>query len=129
VHVEFPDGVVLLWRLKHVGPLKYRPQKKQTYFFFDFECTQDDRIQCQQGYQSDDNETCIHCKSQRCGAFEHKPNLCVVHKVCLKCMDQGVDKDSISNTTSGYFDMHVLGTIGYNCWCHTVLVQIRWYGQ
>jgi hypothetical protein len=31
-------------------------QKKQTYIFFDFECTQDDRIQCQQGYQSDDNE-------------------------------------------------------------------------
>ena len=56
--------------------------------FFDFECTQDDRIQCQQGYQSDDNETCMHCKSPRCGAFDHKPNLCVVHRVCLKCMDQ-----------------------------------------
>jgi hypothetical protein len=49
--------------------------------FFDFECTQDDRIQCQQGYQSDDNEKCIHCKSPRCGAFEHKPNLCVVIRV------------------------------------------------
>jgi hypothetical protein len=43
----------------------------------------------------DDNGKCIHCKSPRCGAFEHKPNLCVVHIVCLKCMDQGVDKDSI----------------------------------
>ena len=77
-------------------PVDYNDrQKKQTYIFFDFECTQDDRIQCQQGYQSDDNEKCIHCKSPRCGAFEHKPNLCVVHRVCLKCMDQGVDKDSI----------------------------------
>jgi hypothetical protein len=73
-------------------------QKKQTYIFFDFECTQDDRIQCQQGYQSDDNENCIHYKSPRCGAFDHKPNLCVVHRVCLKCMDQGVDKDSICQT-------------------------------
>jgi hypothetical protein len=29
-----------------------------------------------------------------------------------------------NNRTSGYFDMHVLGTIGYNSWFHTVLVQI-----
>jgi hypothetical protein len=80
-------------------PVDYNDrQKKQTYIFFDFECTQDDRIQCQQGYQSDDNENCIHYKSPRCGAFDHKPNLCVVHRVCLKCMDQGVDKDSICQT-------------------------------
>jgi hypothetical protein len=45
-------------------------QKKQIYIFFNFECIQDDRIQCQQGYQPDDNEKCIHCKSPRCGAFE-----------------------------------------------------------
>ena len=32
--------------------------------------------------------------------------------------------ESIILTGSGYFDMHVLGTIGYNSWCHTVLVQI-----
>ena len=51
-------------------PVDYNDrQKKQTYIFFDFECTQDDRIQCQQEYQSDDNEN--HCKSPRCGAFEH----------------------------------------------------------
>jgi hypothetical protein len=71
-------------------PVDYNDrQKKQTYIFFDFECTQDDRIQCQQGYQSDDNEKCIHCKSPRCD-----------------------------------FDIHVFGTIGYNSWFHTVLVQI-----
>ena len=34
----------------------------------------------------------------RCGAFEHKPNLCVVYRVCLKCMDQGIDKGSICQT-------------------------------
>ena len=45
-------------------PVDYNDrQKKQTYIFFDFEWTQDDRIQCQQGYQSNDNEKCIHCKS------------------------------------------------------------------
>jgi hypothetical protein len=79
-------------------PVDYDRQKKQTYIFFDFECTQDDMMQCQQGYQPDDNGNCIHCKSPRCGAFEHKPNLCVVHRVCLKCMDQGVDKESICQT-------------------------------
>jgi hypothetical protein len=43
-------------------PVDYNDrQKKQTYIFFDFECTQDDMIQCQQGYQLDDNEKCIHC--------------------------------------------------------------------
>jgi hypothetical protein len=77
-------------------PVDYNDrQKKKTYIFFDFECTHDDRIQCQQGYQSDDNGKCIHCKSPRCGAFEHIPNICVVHRVCLKCIDQGVDKESI----------------------------------
>ena len=80
-------------------PVDYNDrQKKQTYIFFDFECTQDDMIQCQQGYQPNDNGKCIHCKSPRCGAFEHKPNICVVHRVCLKCMDQDVDKDSICQT-------------------------------
>ena len=80
-------------------PVDYKDrQKKQTYIFFYIECTQDDRIQCQQGYQLDDNEKCIHCKSPRCGAFEHKPNLCIVHRVCLNCMSQGVDKDNICQT-------------------------------
>jgi hypothetical protein len=38
-------------------PVDYNDrQKKQTYIFFDFECTQYDMIQCQQGYQPDDNE-------------------------------------------------------------------------
>jgi hypothetical protein len=63
-------------------PVDYNArQKKQTCIFFDFECTQDDRIQSQQGYQSDDIEKCIHCKSPRCGAFEHKPNLCSTYSV------------------------------------------------
>jgi hypothetical protein len=29
-----------------------------------------------------------------------------------------------NDRTSGYFDMHVLGTIGYNSWFQTILVQI-----
>jgi hypothetical protein len=65
-----------VWR--YMLPVDYNDrQKKQTYIFFDFECTQDDMIQCQQGYQPDDNGKCIHCKSPRCGAFEHKSYLCV----------------------------------------------------
>ena len=80
-------------------PVDYNDrQNKQTYILFDFEYTQDDRIQCQEGYQPDDNGKCIHCKSPRCGVFEDKPNLCVVHRVCLKCMDQGFEKDSICQT-------------------------------
>ncbi len=57
-----------------------------TYIFFDFECTQDDMLQCQTGYEADSTGKCVNCCKSTCGAFEHRPNLCVVHKVCAQCM-------------------------------------------
>ncbi len=59
----------------------------KTYIFFDFECTQDDILQCDEGYISDSSGKCVNCEKANCGAFEHRPNLCVVHKVCTRCMD------------------------------------------
>lgn len=52
-----------------------------TYIFFDFECTQDDVIQCDTVYNPNENGKCTYCLKSWCGTFEHRPNLCVAHKV------------------------------------------------
>lgn len=67
--------------------------KPQVYIFFDFECTQDDLLECTDGYQPGDSG-CKNCGTTNCGVYEHKPNLCVVHKVCLECLDQEVTQHS-----------------------------------
>ncbi|CAC5417764.1 unnamed protein product [Mytilus coruscus] len=76
----------------------------QVYIFFDFECTQDDLVQCEQGYKrSDDSLKCKNCKKSRCGVYEHKPNLCVVHKVCSDCFEHNVNSSSTCDTCAqGY---------------------------
>ncbi len=65
-----------------------------TYIFFDFECTQDDQLQCNIGYKPDHTGKCINCAKSNCGAFEHVPNLCVVHKVCTQCMNIEITDNS-----------------------------------
>lgn len=65
------------------------------YIFFDFECTQDDLIQCESGYQREQNGLkCVNCGKSNCGTYEHRPYLCVVHKVCLNCYDKEVAPNS-----------------------------------
>ena len=44
---------------------KVKNDERQVYIFFDFECTQDDLIQCEAGYQSgQDSIKCVNCKNQ-----------------------------------------------------------------
>ena len=59
------------------------------YIFFDFECMQDDRIECEKGFTKDNvTGKCIHCKKSTCGSLQHLPNCCVAQKVCEKCVNQ-----------------------------------------
>ncbi|CAG2235463.1 unnamed protein product [Mytilus edulis] len=45
----------------------------QVYIFFDFECTQDDLFQCEQGYdRSGDSLKCKNCRKLRCGVQENQ---------------------------------------------------------
>ena len=37
----------------------------------------------------------MNCNKAACGSFEHKPNLCVVQKVCEHCMDRAITPESI----------------------------------
>lgn len=90
------------------------------WIFFDFECTQDEIIQCNEGYQPQQQIACGNCNQSdchtnpcqqgyipkkmtvcrnchrpSCGSFRHVPNLCVVHKVCEECIDEDeIDKHS-----------------------------------
>ena len=65
------------------------------YIFFDFECTQDDVLQCEQGYiAGQDSIKCKNCGRSWCGTYKHRPNLCAVHKVCEMCIDKPVTSES-----------------------------------
>ncbi|CAG2245162.1 unnamed protein product [Mytilus edulis] len=63
------------------------------------QCEKDDLVQCEQGYErSDDSLKCKNCKKSRCGVYEHKPNLCVVHRVCSGCLEQNINSSSTCDT-------------------------------
>ena len=67
-------------------------EKSKTFLFFDFECRQEELLQCERGFTaSTEGRKCIHCKQSWCGTRKHTPNLCVVHKVCEICMTDEVD--------------------------------------
>jgi len=71
------------------------------FIFFYFECTQDDVLQCEEGYLTHKIPSCQQCKegspcksctlcqnctNSWCGKMEHRPNLLVAHTVCPKCI-------------------------------------------
>jgi hypothetical protein len=67
----------------------------QVYILFDFECTQDALIECDEGYRlNTDTGKCNNCGKSACGSYEHEPNLCVAHKVCTECMYSELDQES-----------------------------------
>ena len=70
--------------IKTRGAAKKRKEPK--YIFFDFECTQDNKLECVDGYVAGSNNVCVNCKRSWCGSMEHTPNLCVAHRVCTSCM-------------------------------------------
>jgi hypothetical protein len=65
-----------------------------SYIFFDFECTQDEILQCEEGYTEVKNGKCGHCKKSWCGSNQHRPNLCVAQKVCGLCLQYPVTPKS-----------------------------------
>ena len=69
------------------GELIDEVQNAKTFIFFDFECTQDDLIEREQGYIPDVFGKCSNCLKSTCGTYGHRPNLCVAQKVCTLCMD------------------------------------------
>ena len=63
-------------------------ENAKTFIFFDFECTQDDLVQCDKGYHPGPLGKCEHCSRSSCGSYAHRPNLCVAQKVCTLCMNE-----------------------------------------
>ncbi|CAC5375852.1 unnamed protein product [Mytilus coruscus] len=82
------------YRCKECGQSINRKMHKKEH-----QCGEDDLVQCEQGYErSDDSLKCKNCKKSRCGVYEHKPNLCVVHKVCSDCFEHNVNSSSRCDT-------------------------------
>lgn len=104
------------------GKTKNKPDTKEksndlTYIFFDFECTQEDRIECDDGFRpNEENGKCTHCNKAVCGSFQHKPNLCVAHKVCQKCMLNEVKTNSTC-TVCGQNEWVFRGTDAATSFC------------
>ena len=95
----FAEGHLCYMTIVEEEKCKPNSTKKQMnslkYIFFDFECRQDDRIECDKGYRpNNNNKNCSNCGKSTCGSFAHVPNLCVVHKVCDVCLDKPVFQTS-----------------------------------
>lgn len=73
---------------------KTNKSSQVSYIFFDFECTQDDLLQCKEGYNVGMKGRCRNCGKSWCDTYQHRPNLCVVHKVCELCLHKPVTSES-----------------------------------
>ncbi|WAQ94967.1 hypothetical protein MAR_007438, partial [Mya arenaria] len=83
------------WKRMNIRPqLIEQKQRIPNIYFFDFECTQDQQLQCEKGYLLGVNGKCGNCRKATCGSFEHRPNLCVVQRVCTQCLDSNLSIDS-----------------------------------
>ena len=80
------------------------------FIFADFECSQDERAECTEGYVPLRNPDCMECQPGRtcspcskcqgckrswCGKPTHKPNFVVAHTVCPSCIDRPVTSKSM----------------------------------
>ena len=94
----------------HLCYLRAIPAKEDfipKFIYFDFECSQDSRMECSEGYkpttckECTDNtpckscSKCHNCQTSWCGKATHKPNFVVAHTVCPKCIDKNLEPDSI----------------------------------
>ena len=79
------------------------------FIFADFECSQDERAECTEGYVPLQNPDCMECQSSRtctpcskcqrcktswCRKPTHKPNFVVAHTVCPSCIGRPVTSKS-----------------------------------
>ena len=72
--------------------------EKPLYILFDFECTQDDIVQWEEGPVLDETtKKCKNYKKSICGALEHVPKLCIAHRVCGRCIDKDINSISGCN--------------------------------
>ena len=97
----------------HLCYLRATPVKEDfipKFIYFDFECSQDEKSVCENGYKPLKKENCKdcqlqevckscskcqHCKSSWCGKTTHRPNFVVAHTVCPKCIDKKLEPDSV----------------------------------
>jgi hypothetical protein len=70
--------------------------KPAKYVFFEFRFKLDDVYHCSKGFEpGDEDDVCTNCSDSRCGSEnEIRPNFCVAHKVCSKCLGESVDSES-----------------------------------
>ncbi|XP_053378482.1 uncharacterized protein LOC128548112 [Mercenaria mercenaria] len=70
----------------------------QIYIFFAFQYVIDESNQCIKGFRADENNICTNCKKRTCRAASYRPNLCVVQKICTRCLDKyEIDDESKCN--------------------------------
>ena len=80
------------------------------YIFFDFECSQDDLSECENGYIPQKKIECADCQPSQvckscskckncntswCGRTTHRPNFVLAHSVCPKCIDNELTAKSV----------------------------------
>jgi len=97
----------LCYQRRHVKEPNKTPR---TFFFYDFETTQNTKLSCTQGYDTGapcttcTTETrcnkcriCVNCTESWCGLEEHKVNFAILQSTCKKCMNEELSRDSKCN--------------------------------
>ena len=97
----------------HQCYLRSTPPKEDfipKFIFFDFECSQDEKAECDEGYRPLKKEKCEdcqpqqlckpcskcqHCKTSWCGKPTHRPNFVMAHTVCPHCIDKPLHPKSV----------------------------------
>ena len=90
----------------HLCYLRAMPPKENfipKFIFFDFKCSQDEKVECEEGYQllrknffkdcqlqqvCKSCSKCQYCKTSWCDKATHRPNFVMAHSVCPHCIDK-----------------------------------------
>lgn len=102
---EYQMGQHLCYQRKPSKHLKIAPRK---YFFYDFECTQNEIMHCEEGFTPREPCTemcnresrcnkcrkCVHCGESLCGLEEHQVNFAVLQSACDKCINEELTSEA-----------------------------------
>lgn len=102
---QYQMGRHLCYQRKPSRNPKTVPRK---YFFYDFETTQNERMNCNEGYVPGEPcrdkctmdrmcnkcRTCVNCNESWCGLQEHKVNFAILQSTCDRCKDEELKEES-----------------------------------
>ncbi len=104
------EQYVMEGHLCYLRATRAKEHDNPKFIYFDFECSQDEVLVCEEGYKPlritnckdcqsqqvcTSHSKCQNCKTSWCGKATHRPNLVVAHTVCPQCIDKPLTPQSV----------------------------------